>query len=238
MQVILTITRYRPWLAFAGFFSMALFHIPFLLSRKKRFYKLMGTGRNGTFDILPDFCQWAIMTTNDPDNLFKEKEVDPGKIYGRFIAGWWRFWKSEVFTIVLAPIEGHGTWDGKAVFGTLNKHRINNQPVAVLTRATIRLSRLKHFWKHVAPVAKKMVDTDGFIFSAGIGEVPWVKQATFSVWQSKEAMQQFAYRMQEHREVIQKTRTEKWYSEDMFVRFTIITASGTLRGCNPLKAIL
>jgi hypothetical protein len=27
--------------------------------------------------------------------------------------------------------------------------------------------------------------------------------------------------MQQHKEVIKKTRQEKWYSEDMFVRFMI-----------------
>lgn len=198
----------------------------------------MGTGRNGTFDIMPDFCQWAVMT-NIPDAAISVAgDIDNRKIYGTFIAGWWRFWECEVLTIVLNPVEGHGTWDGKAVFGTLNQSRIKHQPIAVLTRATIRLSRLKHFWQHIAPVAAKMVQAEGFIFSVGIGEIPWVKQATFSIWQNKEAMQEFAYRLKEHKAVIQKTRTEAWYSEDMFVRFAIVTSSGTLHGCNPLNAIL
>ena len=35
-----------------------------------------------------------------------------------------------------------------------------------------------------------------------------------------------------------KTRQEKWYSEDMFVRFKIISTHGKLKGIDPLKRIL
>jgi hypothetical protein len=97
---------------------------------------------------------------------------------------------------------------------------------------------MSHFWKHVAPIANKMTGAKGYVFSVGIGEVPWIKQATFSVWESVEDMKTFAYSMKEHREVVKKTRQEKWYSEDMFVRFKIISTYGTLKGIDPLKRIL
>jgi len=44
--------------------------------------------------------------------------------------------------------------------------------------------------------------------------------------------------MQEHAEVIRKTHAEKWYSEEMFVRFRILSATGTLRGKSPLPGKL
>ena len=84
-------------------------------------------------------------------------------------------------------------------------------------------------------VASQMNSAPGFITSVGIGEVPWIKQATFSIWESKEQMKQFAYKMQEHAEVIRKTRKENWYSEDMFVRFKILASYGSLQGHDPLK---
>jgi hypothetical protein len=80
-----------------------------------------------------------------------------------------------------------------------------------------------------------MAGAPGFITSVGIGEIPWVKQATFSVWQSKEQMQQFAYGRKEHSDVIKTTRRDKWYSEDMFVRFSIVSTQGTLRGVDPIQ---
>jgi heme-degrading monooxygenase HmoA len=102
--------------------------------------------------------------------------------------------------------------------------------IAVLTRATIRLNKLSAFWKNVETVSSQMRTAKGFITSVGIGEVPFIKQATFSIWQSKEYMKQFAYNMQQHAEVIKKTRKENWYSEEMFVRFKIVASSGSLRG--------
>jgi heme-degrading monooxygenase HmoA len=100
--------------------------------------------------------------------------------------------------------------------------------IVILTRATIRLSKLKSFWKNVDSIASQMANAKGFITSYGIGEIPWVKQATVSIWESKEDMKNFAYKMHNHAEVIKKTRQEKWYSEDMFVRFKIKEIAGKL----------
>ena len=122
---------------------------------------------------------------------------------------------------MLEPKEGHGLWNGKEVFGQLPKHGATwNGPMAVLTRATIRPTKAHSFWKHVDSVANQMATAEGFVTSYGIGEWPLLKQATFSIWQTKGAMYAFAYKMPEHKEVVRKTHQEKWYSEDMFVRFS------------------
>jgi hypothetical protein len=92
----------------------------------------------------------------------------------------------------------------------------------VLTRATIRLNKLKYFWQNVAPVANAMSTAEGFITSYGVGEIPWIKQATFSIWENKKAMQNFAYGMKVHAEVIKKTKKQNWYSEEMFTRFRVM----------------
>lgn len=176
--------------------------------------------------------------THRNDSLPKMDGHDGNKInklaLGSFIQSWIRFTGAESLTLILEPMEGHGTWDGKPVFGELPHKTAYEGPVAVLTRATIRLNRLKHFWKHVAPVSARMAGAPGFVHSVGIGEIPWVKQATFSVWLSKDAMKQFAYNMKEHQDVIRLTRQERWYSEDMFVRFRIRAVYGSLKGQNPI----
>ena len=138
--------------------------------------------------------------------------------------------------MLLEPLEGHGKWNGEEVFGQLPRQSGYEGKIAVLTRATIRLSRLKNFWKNVDGVAAKMHRADGFITSVGIGEMPWIRQATFSIWQSKTQMKNFAYKMHEHADVIKKTHKEKWYSEDMFVRFRPLASFGTLHGADPLHA--
>jgi hypothetical protein len=234
MEVSLTIIRYRKLFIPVAFAAMALFRLPLWRHKNISFFKLMGSGRNGTFDKTPDLQQWAIMAAlNGTNNTLSTGYLK--NLYGGFIAGWLRLFRCEVWTVLLQPTEGHGLWDGGEPFGKLPKQSAADGPVAVLTRATIRISRLKQFWAHVDGVASRMAGSEGFITSLGVGEVPWIKQATFSVWQSREMMRNFAYKMKEHADVVRKTREEKWYSEDMFVRFTILESTGTINKHNPLE---
>jgi hypothetical protein len=106
--------------------------------------------------------------------------------------------------------------------------------VAVLTRASIRPSKAIEFWKNVPPVQSQMKKANGLLFSVGVGEMPVLRQATFSVWESEAAMKEFAYSMQEHKEVIRQTRNRNWYSEEMFTRFRPLSWAGTLNGRAPL----
>lgn len=239
MHAFLTIVRYPKWTAWAGFLSMAYFRIPLFFNKNAAFYKLMGCGKNGTFDKVPDVQQWAVLMVTDKNNLNNyQSSFDYKKVYGSFIAKWWKFFGCSQWTLVLQPVEGHGTWDGKEAFGTLPRTSDYDGLIAVLTRATIRVNRLQHFWRHVNGVARLMSSSEGFITSLGIGEVPWIKQATFSIWKNKESLKTFAYKMYEHTEVIRKTRQEKWYSEDMFVRFKIVASHGSVNGINPFEGKL
>ncbi len=176
----------------------------------------MGSGKNGTFDVKPDFNQWALLYTTHESSTHIPS----------FIKNYFKIFKCDLKQFIMQPLEGHGLWDGKKIFGELPKQNNYDGPVAVLTRATIRTNRLKNFWQNVKAVADKMKTSQGFILSYGIGEIPWIKQATFSVWQNKESMKAFAYNMQQHTAVIKKTRSEKWYKEELFVRFRIITVKG------------
>ncbi len=225
---------------------MALFRFPLMMNKKISFRKLLGCGKNGTFDIHPDWNQWAVLIVNGEwsmmnetgSNNYKLKTINYKLLYGSFINWWWKFFNCEVYSILLEPIEGHGIWDGKKIFGELPKQTNYEGIIAVLTRATIRLKRLRSFWEHVDGVASQIQTAPGFIISVGIGEVPLIKQATFSVWENKEVMKTFAYKMQQHTEVIRKTRDEHWYSEEMFVRFKPIASFGSLNGNDPLKGKL
>lgn len=240
MQVTLTIIRYPKRYTYFAVLAMAVHRVPFWFNKNCSFFKLMGCGKNGTFDKNPDWQQWGILAVNrQPVDLSKSLTEDLITIlYGAFVNSWFRFFKCETWTVFLTPIEGHGTWDGKQPFGELAKNTPYEGPIAILTRATIRLSKLNAFWGNVAGVANQMDGAEGLIRSIGIGELPFVKQATFSVWQSKEAMKQFAYQMRQHTEVIKKTRKENWYSEDMFVRFKLLKTFGTLNGIDPLAGKL
>ena len=216
MYCTLIITRYPNYLGVFGFFSMMIFRLPLMFNKKIKFWKLMGSGKNGTFDIKPDLNQWALLYTINEASTY----IPP------FINAYFKFFKCDVKQLILQPTEGHGLWDKKEIFGHLPKQTDDNGTVAVLTRATININRLKNFWKNVNASASRMSTAPGFILSYGIGEVPWIKQATFSIWQNKANMKAFAYNMQQHADVIKKTRKEKWYKEELFVRFRILQVNG------------
>jgi len=239
MLVTLTIVRYRRRYIYFALMAMALHRLPLWLNKNISFYKLLGCGKNGTFDKNPDWQQWGILTVNNSiDGINSNPEKLIPTLYGSFIAKWFRFFNCETCTFFLEPIEGHGKWDGKEPFGELAKQTSYEGPIAILTRATIRLSQLKSFWANVGGVAAQMSGAKGLVTSIGIGEMPFIKQATFSIWQSRDSMKSFAYQMAAHKEVIVKTRKEQWYSEDMFVRFKPLKVYGTIRGVNPLEGIL
>jgi hypothetical protein len=228
-MVVLSILKYKTRFIPFAFFAMAIFRVVLYFNPKVNFFKLMGSGRNGTFDKTPDLKQWAILTTSTQQNL------TPATLLGKFITGWCSFFNVQQIHYHLQPIEGHGTWDKKQPFGPLPPKTDYEGPIVTLTRATIHLNKLKNFWAHVGSVANQMASAPGFITSYGIGEAPWVKQATISFWLSKTHMKNFAYQMAQHKDVIVKTRTEKWYSEDMFVRFKLLQIT-TNQPTNTVKA--
>ena len=228
MLTTLTIVRYPKWIGWAGLLSMAIFRIPLIVSGKLVFWKLLGCGKNGSFSMVPDLRQWGVLGVWNREAETWEQVAGNSLTppFPLFLSRWWRFFRCKIYTFVLQPLEGHGTWDQQECFGELPAHSEYDGRIAVLTRATIRLKRLHQFWRNVEKVTERMHHAEGFLYSVGIGEMPWIRQATFSIWENKTCMKQFAYGSEEHRDVIHKTRANNWYSEEMFVRFRILAADG------------
>jgi hypothetical protein len=231
MIVSLTIVRYRKILIPFALLAMALHRLPLLLQKGCTFWKLLGSGKNGTFDLHPDWQQWGLLAVWESRNDFDKFDKNS------FVTRWWRLLAYEKWTLLCARLQSHGRWNGREPFGIPDIENYNG-PVAVLTRATIRIKRLRSFWANVDPVSRLMADAPGFIVSFGIGETPVYRQATFSVWESMEDMKKFAYGSKEHAEVIRKTRIEDWYSEELFARFRPVASFGTINGVDPLAGLI
>jgi hypothetical protein len=202
-----------------------------LMQKSCTFWKLLGSGKNCTFDLHPDWQQWGLLACWESRDHFERFHQQS------FVARWWKFFKTEQWTILLEPLQSHGKWNGKEPFGDPDIQNYDG-PIAVLTRATIRFSKLKSFWANVDSVASLMSKAPGYITSFGIGEMPVYRQATFSVWDNPENVKAFAYGSREHAEVIRKTREEGWYSEELFARFKPIATIGTLNHADPLKGLI
>lgn len=183
-----------------------------------QFSKLLGSGGKQGFSILPNFGLYSLLCVwNDEPSATHFFTENP--IFKNF-----QHHSSTHQTIFLKALTSHGKWDGVEPFN--NPKEKTTGKIAIITRAKIKLSKLWQFWRFVRPVSKDMYKKDGLIFSVGIGELPLIQQATFSIWESTEKMMEYAYKDNPHRQVIQKTRELGWYREELFARFSIVSVVG------------
>jgi heme-degrading monooxygenase HmoA len=141
----------------------------------------------------------------------------------------------ETWTAYLHPTHSRGLWSGVNPF-TPAAAPPRAGPVIVLTRATIRLSKLRAFWSAVPGTSDALEGHAGLILSVGVGEAPFGRQATFSIWRDEQAIRDYARKEQAHAEVIRRTREEGWYAEELFARFVASGAEGAWAGDDPLKS--
>lgn len=194
-----------------------------------RFWKMMGSGEGGGFSLKPDWTRYALLSVwenaESADEFFAESNLMRE----------FRRRATEIWTIRLLPVRVHGKWSGQNPFEPIVKSPSESEPVAVLTRAAINLTKLPRFWSYVPETSREIERAEGLIASIGIGEAPFFRQATFSLWRSEADMKNFAYQSKIHAEVVKLTRAEKWYKEELFARFVPVASEGKWNGRNPLE---
>ncbi|MCH6199517.1 spheroidene monooxygenase [Aquiflexum sp. LQ15W] len=194
------------------------------------FFKLMGSGGKNGFSKMLNVNVYALLAVWESEQSASSYFEESAHFSG--------FQKraTEFWNIFMNTSKAHGKWSGKNPFETIQPYE--SGPIAVITRARIKFRFLRKFWSYVPAVSKNMDDRDGSIFSVGIGEYPWLMQATFSLWEDEESMRNYAYRSKFHREVIQKTRALGWYSEELFANFVPYKTVGSWEGANPLRPLM
>jgi heme-degrading monooxygenase HmoA len=227
----LTMVRYTPARAALGAWHMAaqrplLARVPGL-----RFARLLGTGQGIGFSAVPDFRTWALFAVWEDVSAW-ERFAAESRVMRQYHAR-----GEEVYSLLLAPLAAHGSWGGVEPFPlpARPERPDPDAPIVVLTRATIRPARALRFWSRVAPVDATLRGHPDLLLSFGVGEVPYLKQATVSVWRSAAAMRAWAA-TPAHAETVRLTRAENWYSEELFARFRLLATRGTWRGGNPLDS--
>ena len=195
-----------------AFNMMLLAHVPLKKTRGLEFYKLLGSGRKN-FDPRPDWSIYGLLqvweNAESAEYFFNHSTLN--KQYQKRSKQHLRFY--------LYNSKAHGLWSGKNVFKASNTINYENIYTVVLTRATIKLSMLRTFWNYVPTSQLDLIDNPHILFAAGVGERPITRMATFSLWDSDEALHDFAYKGRNHQKAIQYTKDLKWYKEEMFCRF-------------------
>jgi len=196
-----------------------------------QFYKMLGSGAKRGFSVFPNLSAYGLLAVWSSEAAAKHF-FEHHPMHQQFISR-----SKENWRIYLKTNKVHGFWDGVTPFKEVASFD-KNALVGVLTRATIYTKHLVHFWKFVPSVSASIHDKKGLLFSVGVGELPIVQQATFSLWESSELMMNYAYKSKYHKEVVQKTRELGWYKEELFARFSPYRSEGSWNGKNPLEQYL
>jgi len=185
------------------------------------FYKLMGSGKGLGFNPLPDWSVYSLLQIWENEaaatNFFQEHSLV--KKYEAHT--------SERWTLFMKNISAGGAWSGSNPFQKSTTLNDKNSAVAVITRATIKWTMLPQFWQYVPTSHQSLSGNEGLIYTKGIGEIPIIQMATFSLWKDLASVKRFAYESKEHRVAIEKTRKLDWYKEELFARFQPYKSVGT-----------
>jgi hypothetical protein len=148
---------------------------------------------------------------------------------------------AESWHVKLRGAGGHGSWRGVDVprlMGDDSAERIRQgtSPIAIITRADVRLRSWRAFSRDASVVDTELRASRGLLAVIGIGDAPMLRLGTFSIWQNLEAMSEFGHRAPQHGRVVSRTRSERWYGEEMFARFEPYWSAGTWDGRDPLRS--
>jgi spheroidene monooxygenase len=186
-----------------------------------RFFKVLGSGKNGGFGLAPSATHQGLFCIFDT-----EAQADAFLHSSKVIRSY-RQHAREWFSAKLAAYSCKGSWAGTRI--AVNAHEPNCGPIGALTRASIRPSKALAFWRKSPPAEASLAKARGCLLAVGLGEAPVLRQATFTIWESADAMNAYA-RTGAHMEAIQASLSGGHFSESMFVRFVPMAISGTWKG--------
>ena len=118
-----------------------------------KFIKLLGTGSEDGFSIIPDFSSYVMITSWQNDD-FRKKFIDENKLFQEI-----KKKSSKRIEIKIDPYNYIGSWNGINPFK--NKSSYKEGKIIVLTRARVRLNKMINFFISTSSAAKSINSRKG-----------------------------------------------------------------------------
>lgn len=185
------------------------------------FFKVLGSGHESGFGLRPSLSRQGLFC------LFDDEAAADAFLTTSSLVADYRSRSREFFAVKLRAFSSRGRWAGLDL--PVSTAAPTHGPIAALTRASIRIRKAHAFWAQ-APLTQRSLDgAPGCLFSAGVGEAPLLRQATFTMWESVADMDAYA-RSGAHLDAIKAAQRNGYFSESMFVRFVPYGARGVWLG--------
>ena len=189
-----------------------------------RFVKVLGSGADAGFLPKPSWTHQGLFCAFDGDEA-----ADAFLTSSSVIMDGYRTHARELLTVKLRAYASRGLWSSAAPLEVTAT--APSGPMASLTRASIRPRKAARFWRHAAPSQVALRAAEGCVLSAGLGELPVLRQATFTIWECEAAMERYA-RTGAHLAAIREAYANGYFSESLFTRFVPYGLNGTWAGKN------
>ena len=185
------------------------------------FSKVLGSGYEGGFGLRPSPSRQGVF------GLFESMQTAQAFIDQSSVIEAYQERSNELCWVLIKTWSCRGSWDGQSL--DVCAAQPIKGPVAALTRASIKLAKAPAFWRHAPPSQNALAEAKGCQLAVGLGEAPFVRQATFSIWDSVTDMNAYA-RSGSHLEAIQAAAENDYFSESMFARFVPLKVQGQWQG--------
>jgi hypothetical protein len=138
------------------------------------------------------------------------------------------------FHVRLAPLRAYGSWPGLPDDVPRARNVAHEGPAAVLTLGRLRLTQAPRFFRTTNKAENRVLGAPGLVWATGMARPPFV--STFSLWESTEALSDYAYGTNEpaHADAIAADRAKPFHHREAFIRFRPYASQGSLAGRNPL----
>jgi len=134
------------------------------------------------------------------------------------------------FRAVLRPLRAFGSWPGLPDDISRNRTTHHDGPVIVATLGRLRMTQALRFLRASRPAERAAVTSEGFWWGTAAVRPPFV--ATLSMWTSDTLAAAYAYVDADagHPRAITKQREKDFHHESAFIRYGVISSTGTLPG--------